>query len=255
MEMTRELAAKVLEIVDAGLVSGLGEAVPGKMCVEAAVCYAMGLPHSDEPTCVGAAVRTFKIRLNDSRWPTDADRTKGMRKLAIAQLGSDSIDQMAFAKQVGLECQRRVLPLTLRRAASFGGKYAAELEAAAVLCETSTTHEEAKAATLAAREVTRKSRAYANANADANAYAYADAYANAYAYANANAYAYADAYAYAYAYANANADAYAYAYAYANANAYAEFRLQVLNLVAAIGLEALIACKSPGCGWLDLCEA
>ena len=52
MEITQEIAAKVLEIVDAGLVGGVGKPVPGQMCVEAAVCYAMGLPHGDEPTCV-----------------------------------------------------------------------------------------------------------------------------------------------------------------------------------------------------------
>jgi hypothetical protein len=240
--VNREIAKKVLEVVDAGLVSGLGEAIPGRMCVEAAVCYAMGLPHSDEPTCVGSAVRIFKINLNDSNWPTDADRTKGMRKLAIAQLGSDSIDQMAFAKHVALECQRRVLPLVLRRAASFKGKFAEQLEAAAVACEASTTHEEAAAATMAAREVARAS----HANANAYDYAKANAYANAYDYA------------YAYAYANANdyakANAYANAYDYDYANANAEFRLQLLHLVAQIGLEALIACKSPGCEWLDLCE-
>jgi hypothetical protein len=42
-KVTEELSRKVLEVVDAGLVSGMGEPTPGKMCVEAAVCYAMGL--------------------------------------------------------------------------------------------------------------------------------------------------------------------------------------------------------------------
>jgi hypothetical protein len=36
MKITNELVQKVLSIVDAGLVSGMGEPVPGKMCVEAA---------------------------------------------------------------------------------------------------------------------------------------------------------------------------------------------------------------------------
>lgn len=51
MEITREIAVKVLETVDAGLVKGMGSPIPGSMCVEAAVCFAMGLPHSDEPGC------------------------------------------------------------------------------------------------------------------------------------------------------------------------------------------------------------
>jgi hypothetical protein len=47
------------------------------MCVEAAVCYALGLPHSDNPPCVGYAVRQYKIRLNDSNWSSNEARAKG----------------------------------------------------------------------------------------------------------------------------------------------------------------------------------
>ena len=47
---------------------------------------------------VGKAVRSFEIRLNDTYWPSDQDRTKGLRKLAIAQLGSNQIDQLEFSK-------------------------------------------------------------------------------------------------------------------------------------------------------------
>ena len=38
MEITREIAIKVRDTVDAGLVKGVGIQVPGQMCVEAAVC-------------------------------------------------------------------------------------------------------------------------------------------------------------------------------------------------------------------------
>ena len=58
------------------------------MCVEAAVCYAYDLPHSDKPPCVGNAVREFKIRLNDCNWSSSKARARGMRRIAIAQLGS-----------------------------------------------------------------------------------------------------------------------------------------------------------------------
>lgn len=40
--LTKTLAKKVLETVDAGLCSGLGNPKPGEMCVEAAVCFAYG---------------------------------------------------------------------------------------------------------------------------------------------------------------------------------------------------------------------
>ncbi len=237
IELNKDVARKVLEVVDAGLVNGLGVAEPGKMCVEAAVCYAMGLPHSDKPSCVGSAVRSFKIRLNDARWPTDADRTKGMRKLAIAQLGSDTIDQREFASIVSLKTIQRIVPMAMRYAVEKGYKLTdetkVEIEASAKACEDSTNLDIGREASTKARDLMRKVRA-ADAAADAAAAAAA---------------AYADA-AYAAAAAAAAADA-AAAYAAAAADAY---RLKVLNCSAQIGLEALIELKSPGCEWLDLCE-
>ena len=88
IEITETVARKVLEVVDAGLVKGLGTAKPGSMCVEAAVCYAMGLPHGDNPSCVARSLRSLKIRLNDSAWSSNEARAKGLRRLAVAQLGS-----------------------------------------------------------------------------------------------------------------------------------------------------------------------
>jgi hypothetical protein len=97
-KIDKKLARKILSIVDKGLVKGIGEPVPGEMCVEAAVCYAWGLDHSDEPPCVGEAVRHAKIALNDTNWSSSKARAKGLRKLAIAQLGSDKIDQERFMR-------------------------------------------------------------------------------------------------------------------------------------------------------------
>lgn len=172
-ELNETLARKVLTTVDAGLVNGIGSPAPGKMCVEAAVCYAMGLPHSDRPTCVGDAVRRFKIRLNDSRWSSNETRTAGMRKLAIAQLGSNEIDQKAFAKIIVEQTIRQILPITLRAAASRNPKHAAVLEGAAIGCE----QEGTGAATKNAKEVAKVVRADAAAAAAAVAYADAVAYA------------------------------------------------------------------------------
>src|SRR5690242_21920248 len=91
--VTKATARKVLEVVDQGLCGGLGKPIPGMMCVEAAVCFAMGLPHGDNPPCVHPVVRSFKIALNDKNWGSNAARAKGMRKLAVAQLGSaDTVD-------------------------------------------------------------------------------------------------------------------------------------------------------------------
>lgn len=97
IRLSAGIAAKVLEVVDAGLVSGIGRAEPGSMCVEAAVCYAMGEPHGDMPRCVLSAIRNLKIAINDDDvWITNygdddgskAVRSEALRRLAIAQLGS-----------------------------------------------------------------------------------------------------------------------------------------------------------------------
>ena len=49
VKITLAIAKKVLETVDAGLVEGRGTPIPGKMCVEAAVAFAMGQKHTDIP--------------------------------------------------------------------------------------------------------------------------------------------------------------------------------------------------------------
>ena len=57
VEITHAVARKVLNTVDAGLVLGVGKPILGQMCIEAAVCFALGEPHGDEPSCVAPAVR------------------------------------------------------------------------------------------------------------------------------------------------------------------------------------------------------
>src|SRR5271166_1406721 len=100
-QITEVIARKVLDTVDAGLVGGVGNPVPGQMCVEAAVCYALGLPHGDNPKCVAPALRALKIRLNDSNWSSPASRAAGMRRLAVAQLGSYGVlNEKEFVSRV-----------------------------------------------------------------------------------------------------------------------------------------------------------
>jgi hypothetical protein len=108
-ELNEEIAIKVRDTVACGLSHGLGIQKPGEMCIEAAVCYAYGLPHNDNPPCVGVAVRRFKIRLNDSKWSSPQARAKGMIGIAIAQLGSNEIDQKEFAKRVTLKTINQII--------------------------------------------------------------------------------------------------------------------------------------------------
>jgi hypothetical protein len=242
MELTEAVARKVLETVDAGLSSGLGVQEPGKMCVEAAVCFALGLPHGDNPPCVGRAVRAFKIQLNDSAWSSPEARAKGMRRLAIAQLGSDQIDQQEFARLLAEETIRVIVPIALRAAASTHKeqKHKDALELAAKNCETEGTEKVARKAAAAA---------YAAANA-----ANADA-ANSAAYAAA---------AYAVDAATGGVDAAYAGYAAASAAAYAaandadahtaDARDNILSIAAGLCVEILMKLGSRGCQWLGLAD-
>src|SRR5262245_37323772 len=124
VEITRELAIKVRDVVDAGLSHGLGQATPGRMCVEAAVCYALGLPHGDDPHCVSEPLRRLKIRLNDSTWSSRQARANGLRRLAVAQLGSAGVlDDEEFRRRVVEMTIRRAVPVGLRAAARVNPKY------------------------------------------------------------------------------------------------------------------------------------
>lgn len=115
--ITIEQARRVLEIVDRGLVRGLGQPQPGKLCVEAAVCLALGEPHGGWPLCVAPVDRAFKIRLNDSRWSSDQARARGLRRLAVMQLGTAGSDRTEWLKIAVDLVARRVVPETLETVA------------------------------------------------------------------------------------------------------------------------------------------
>lgn len=152
-EITEGLVTDLLGVVDAGLVDGVGKPEPGKMCVEAAVCYAMGLPHSDRPTCVSPALRELVIRLNDSSWSSKDARAKGLRRLAVAQLGSaDVLDENEFIRRVVDLAIRKQVPIALRAAAKIhpDSHHNAKLLDAATRCEEEGTEGAAADAAAAA---------------------------------------------------------------------------------------------------------
>ncbi len=151
MNITREIAAKVLSVVDAGLVSGLGKPIPGQMCVEAAVCFALGEPHGDKA------------------------RAKGLRQLALAQLGSaNALDEKEFVRRVVDYALRVSAPQALRAAASIqkDHEHKAALLDAAARCK----KEGSRAAAIEARKAaTYATYAAASAARAATAAAAADA--------------------------------------------------------------------------------
>jgi hypothetical protein len=165
-----EVIEKLKEIIPQGLVSGLGEPNPGELCVEAAICLALGEPHSDEPSCVHEVDREFAIVLNDAKWSSDKARAEALLPLAIAQLGTAGKDRTEWIERVIEGTIRKVVPMALRAAAKENPEFAEELEEVAVRCEKEGTRE----AVLVARDA-----AYAaNAAAayEAAYYAYEAAY-------------------------------------------------------------------------------
>lgn len=110
------LARKVLSVVNKGLSRGLGVRRPGEMCVEAAVAYASGEEHTDNPSCVHRHLASIKIEANDYfGWHNNKERSRGLRRLAIAQLGSvKSFDRDRFWALVGDELVLHSAPLAVK---------------------------------------------------------------------------------------------------------------------------------------------
>ena len=106
--------AKFDSILARGLCRGMG--TRGKqVCIEAAICQTLGLPHGDDPGCVAHSVRHFKICLNDAHWSSPKARAKGLRDLGIAQLGSkDTIDDAMFRKILFEKTVRVLIPALFR---------------------------------------------------------------------------------------------------------------------------------------------
>lgn len=230
MKPTIEHAKAILELLKHGLSSGLGSRVPGHMCVEAAVCYAMGLPHGDNPPCVSPAVRAFKITLNDSCWSSHQARATGLRRLAIAQLGSSEIDEIVFAKELVLATLRRIVPASLRSEAEVTNniQYATKLNEVALQCE------QFKGGTLGVAcdillAVSAVSRIAHIARCAARAVIGAANYAATYA-------------------AGCAGHAASYSGSAADADA-------ILADMAEIAVGVLMTCKSPGCEWLYLTDS
>lgn len=228
-EISIATARKLQSIIDVGLVSGMGRTEPGQMCVEAAVCFALGLPHGDDPKCVAQAVRLYKIRLNDAMWSSPAARAKGLRRVAVAQLGSlGVVNDRAFAELVAAKTIRVILPIALRAVASVhqDAEHKDALEQVATRCAA----EGSRQIAISARDVAQAAR-----RAAWNKYGADDAAA----------------------FAADDAADYAFAAAadYAAAARCFATRDEVLMLGAEICLEALRELDSPGVALLDQIEA
>jgi hypothetical protein len=180
-------------ILSRGLCKGVGQQ-DGQMCIEAAICAALDLPHGDDPQCVHSAIRSFKIRLNDAKWSSAEARAAGLRRLGILQMGTDTgFDASRFVTELSIRTVREMLSNLLERLDPV--RYATY----ATACRAATTCAEARSAARAVYSDisrgyplcmdTKYAAAYAYAVADASAAAAAYAYAAASAAADADAYA------------------------------------------------------------------
>ena len=232
--------SSLLSVVDQGLTKGLGSPVPGHMCVEAAVCYSLGLPHSDDPLCVAPSLRKLKIQINDANWSSNAARAKGLRRLAVAQLGTkDTLNEKEFAERVAIMLVKTTLAdivedETLRNKCRAVETIEEAREAAVAVNNAPAVYATATAAAYYAA-------AYADADYAARAAVYAATAANAVYYAAANAVYYAAAYAADYA-------------ATAAATARAAAGDKVLSDFCELVVQILIEMKAPGCEYLYLTE-
>ena len=117
MQITEESREKLRAIVSHGLVSGLGQPKPGALCIEAAICLALGEPHGDQPTCVAAADRELAIRINDAAWLDAATRAEALLPIGLASLGTAGTDRAEWSRRVCEGTIRRIVPMALRAAA------------------------------------------------------------------------------------------------------------------------------------------
>jgi hypothetical protein len=169
IENIEAVRSKLTEIVSAGLVKGLGTPEPGKLCLEAAVCLALGEAHGDKPSCVAAPDNAFAIRLQDAYPGTPEERARLFLPLGLAQLGTADTDRKPWLRLLIEGTIRKVLPMWLRNAAEKqrDETHRAALFAVAERCESDGTQE----STRHARQVAASASAYSAYAAAASAYA------------------------------------------------------------------------------------
>lgn len=183
VEITKEHVDKINDYLDAGLPAGLGKRKRGMMCVEAVVSVVTQNQLTDMPVCVATSIRDLAIILNDSKWSSNQARAEGLRRFAIAQLGTyEKIDEKEFSRRVAKFATQTCVASALRAAASACSEpHKSKLLGCALECESEGTAEAARAAAYAAAYVVNAAAHAANAAAHAahaayvvNAAAYAD---------------------------------------------------------------------------------
>ncbi len=181
-------------------------------------------------------------------------RSNGLKRLAIAQLGSNEIDEQIFVKELVLATVRRIVPEALRAAARVNPSHSEALEKHALTCADVKDLNAARAASYAAScAASCASDAASDASCAASCASDAARAASCAASCASDAVSYASYAASCASYAASCAsDAASYA---SDAASYASEKDRILALMADCAVDALIVCKSPGCKWLKLADA
>lgn len=103
MYVAPEVRKRLIQIGKKGIAFGLSDGpVPGELCIQAAICAAMGEKHGDEPTCVEQPDNRISIAVNDLNWGTNRTRAKYLLPIGLAQLGTKGEDRLPWLKRVVL---------------------------------------------------------------------------------------------------------------------------------------------------------
>ena len=135
-----DIEQRLEAIFEKGLVAGIGEGKPGSLCIESAIVFARGLPHSDKPPCVHEVDQSFWIAINDGPWLSKYSRASALLPAALAQLGTVNKDRKAWLAAVTLGIVRTIAPRVLQAAANAGveDRFRLELLSAASGCKSAT---------------------------------------------------------------------------------------------------------------------
>ncbi len=145
--LTREQLESYDRILEKGLSGRLGEK-GGQLCIEAALCEVLGLPHGDDPGCVALSVRRYELALNGCSWTSPAARAAGLRQLGLAQLGSlGVVSDVEFCTRLAEKTIKVLIPELFRDVFSRN----ADCRAAAQKCKQYGSADAAEAAAAAAR--------------------------------------------------------------------------------------------------------
>jgi len=102
MKITIQHVTNLLSLLTRGLINGAGE-TKNEFCIQQAIHRVLDDDldgqHSDAPpvTCISGRINNFGICMNDQEgWIDEKDRANGLRRFAIAELGSAKVSYSDF---------------------------------------------------------------------------------------------------------------------------------------------------------------